>query len=144
MDNLLTVIIQTSPLPSHPSTALLDALFRSFDKVKHLKECNFVILCDGCEGGSENLAVENIDTLLSESKSKPNYKHGTCSQLTADKYRLHLQILQDKIQKQEEPFVSHNNGSIKLLKLPHRYGSARAIEAAFEMLSIDTPYILIG
>ena len=49
MEQLLTVIIQTSPLPSHPSTALLEALFRSFDRVDGLKEANIVILADGCD-----------------------------------------------------------------------------------------------
>ena len=49
MDKLLVVIVQTSHLPSYPSTALIEAQFRSFDRVKCLKDCNIIILCDGCD-----------------------------------------------------------------------------------------------
>lgn len=145
MDKLLTAIIQTSPLPSHPSTALLDALFRSFDRVKHLKACNIVILCDGCEEEpslQRDGDVEKKNDVTT--KDNPNYKHGSVSQEVADNYRQHLQILQDKIDAKEPPFISEENGTIKLLKLPYRHGSARAIAAAFQILSIGTPYILIG
>lgn len=148
MENLLTVIIQTSPLPSHPSTALLEALFRSFDRVKNLKECNIVILCDGCDDDQTRKTLENTVTNVDEksttSDTKTNYKHGTVSQSTANNYQKHLQLLQEKIDKQEDPFVSQQNGSIRLLKLPCRHGSARAIAAAFDILTIGTPYVLIG
>mmetsp|Transcript_5346 Transcript_5346/g.11771 ORF Transcript_5346/g.11771 Transcript_5346/m.11771 type:complete len:85 (+) Transcript_5346:27-281(+) len=49
MHELLTVLIQTSPIPSHPSTALLEALFRSFEKADGLLESRIIILADGCE-----------------------------------------------------------------------------------------------
>ena len=132
MENLLTVIVQTSPLPSHPSTALLEALFRSFDRVKHLKDCNIIILCDGCEDEHVN------DT---KQIKKINYKHGSINQEKVNDYLLHLDLLQQKIDNKEAPFISTNNGTIKLLKLPYRHGSARAIKAAFPT---DTPYVLIA
>jgi len=135
MENLLTVIVQTSPLPSHPSTALLEALFRSFDKVKHLKDCNIIILCDGaCD-------EDDKDVNGTKQSKKINYKHGSINQDKVNDYLLHLDLLQQKIDNQEDSFISTNNGTIKLLKLPYRHGSARAIKAAFP---IDTPYVLIA
>jgi len=135
MENLLTVIVQTSPLPSHPSTALLEALFRSFDRVKHLKDCNIIILCDGaCDEDDEHVK----DTKQSK---KINYKHGSINQDKVNDYLLHLDLLQQKIDNKEAPFISTNNGTIKLLKLPYRHGSARAIKATFP---INTPYVLIA
>lgn len=135
MENLLTVIVQTSPLPSHPSTALLEALFRSFDRVKHLKDCNIIILCDGaCDEDDEHVK----DTKQSK---KINYKHGSINQDKVNDYLLHLDLLQQKIDNKEAPFISKNNGTIKLLKLPYRHGSARAIKATFP---INTPYVLIA
>ena len=135
MENLLTVIVQTSPLPSHPSTALLEALFRSFDRVKHLKDCNIIILCDGaCD-------EDDKDVKDTKQSKKINYKHGSINQDKVNDYLLHLDLLQQKIDNKEAPFISTNNGTIKLLKLPYRHGSARAIKAAFP---INTPYVLIA
>lgn len=147
MDALLTVIIQTSPLPSHPSAALIEALFRSFDRVTRLKECNIVILCDGCEENESSSDGEDDTNAKSEAREtsgKPNYKHGAASKEAADGYRLHLELLQEKIDNAEPPFNSSNGGTMRLLKLPHRHGSAKAIEAAFRIVSISTSYVFIG
>lgn len=153
MDKFLTVIVQTSPLPSHPSTALLEALFRSFDRVESLNECNIIILCDGCVKEPPSGHIEIIEDAEkvnirtekgNKTKTKTNYKHGTVSHETANNYQLHLELLQQQMDKQETPFTPLRNGSIRLLKLPYRHGSAKAIAAAFEILSIDTPYVLIA
>jgi hypothetical protein len=121
MDQLLAVIVQTSPIPSHPSTALLEALFRSFEKADGLLESQIVILCDGCE---ETLAGE-----------KENNKHGKASSRTASSYRQHLELLQTAVETQQPPFVPQLNGSIQVVRLKERHGSARAIEAAFSSLT---------
>ena len=196
MEKLLTVLVQTSPLPSHPSTALAEALFRSFDRVKCLKECNIIILCDGCdddkelndtstsENESTNSMVDeeaagktefatgelvqhnqlndesakkerhenkrkNNGSKCNAKKRKPknkqhNYKHGSVSTEAASNYRLHLKLLKEKIDKKESPFTSSSHGSIRLLQLSHRHGSAKAIAAAFHILDISTPYVLIA
>jgi len=133
MENLLTVLIQTSPLPSHPSTALLEALFRSFDRVDGLKEARIIVLADGCECEEESSSTEN-------------FKHGTVSSETRANYKQHLQLLQEKIDSRQAPYQPLKNGTIQLVKFPYRHGSARAIAAAFNMQPsiISTPYILIG
>ncbi len=143
MEKLLTVLIQTSPLPSHPSTALLEALFRSFDRVDGLKEANIIILADGCESEetSSNDHADNTTT----TKKKTNFKHGAAPLETRENYKQHLQLLQEKIDNRQAPFQPIKNGTIQLLQLPFRHGSARAIAAAFKRQSlISTPYILIG
>lgn len=130
MDKLLTVLIQTSPIPSHPSTALLEALFRSFQQVDGLLESHIIILCDGCE---EALSGE-----------KENYKHGKASPETAKNYRLHLSRLREDVRRQKHPFVSCAQGSIEILELSERHGSARAIEAAFfRYEKVKTPFVMI-
>lgn len=127
MDQLLTVLIQTSPIPSHPSTALLEALFRSFQKADGLLESKIVILCDGCE---EARAGE-----------KENNKHGKASSKTASSYCQHLELLEKAVGTQQPPFVPQVNGSITIVQLKERHGSARAIEAAFS--SITTPLCMV-
>lgn len=143
MEKLLTVLIQTSPLPSHPSTALLEALFRSFDRVDGLKEANIIILADGCESKETSSSDDHADNTTTTKKT--NFKHGAAPLETRENYKQHLQLLQEKIDNREAPFQPIKNGTIQLLQLPYRHGSARAIAAAFKMQSlISTPYILIG
>ena len=148
MEQLLTVIIQTSPLPSHPSTALLEALFRSFDRVDGLKEANIIILADGCDEFEEEKKtndIHDVDGCDGQiATKKANFKHGAAPLDTRENYKQHLHLLRDKVNSKQAPFVPSKNGSIQLLELQRRHGSARAIAAAFNILSISTPYVLIG
>jgi hypothetical protein len=144
MEKLLTVLIQTSPLPSHPSTALLEALFRSFDRVDGLKEANIIILADGCE--SEETTTEDDHNNDSDNIQKANFKHGSAPLETRSKYKQHLQLLKEMIDEKQPPFNPLKKGTIQLLELPYRHGSARAIAAAFNERQeiVSTPYVLIG
>mmetsp|Transcript_56629 Transcript_56629/g.184205 ORF Transcript_56629/g.184205 Transcript_56629/m.184205 type:complete len:375 (+) Transcript_56629:152-1276(+) len=63
MDQRLTIVVTTSPIPSHPSPALLRALFASF--AAHLpgfERCPRVLVCDGYRrptaGGKPQLCSE--------------------------------------------------------------------------------------
>ena len=127
MDQLLTVLIQTSPIPSHPSTALLEALFRSFQRADGLLESTVLIVCDGCE---EATAGE-----------KENNKHGKASRSTVERYRQHLQLLESAVTSRQPPFLPQGNGSIQVLQLQERHGSAQAIQAVFPQ--IQTPLIMV-
>jgi hypothetical protein len=148
MEQLLTVIIQTSPLPSHPSTALLEALFRSFDRVDGLKEANIIILADGCDECEEEEEERRTNNNRCDddqiATKKANFKHGVAPLDTREKYKQHLHLLREKVNSKQEPFVPSKNGSVELIELPHRHGSARAIAASFNILSISTPYVMIG
>ena len=128
MDQLLTVIVQTSPIPSHPSTALLEALFRSFDRVDGLRECKIVLVADGC-----NVVDDEVEGL----------KRGKVSSDTACRYQTHLKRLQECIDK--PPFggsAVQGNGSVELLILTERHGSARAIDVVVRE-KVCTPLVMI-
>lgn len=127
MERLLTVLVQTSPVPSHPSTALLEALFRSFDRVEGLRECRIVILCDGC------------DEVPAEEEG---YKRGKVSADAADRYRKHLELLRSRLG--QAPFLSPMGNSLEMLELPERHGSARAIAEAFRSNKVRTPFVMIA
>lgn len=138
MHKLLTVVIQTSPIPSHPSTALLEALFRGFQNYADgVLESRVIILADG---------YEKIDGIEAE-----NNKHGKISSESALRYQKHLEVLQAKVQNEEFPFCPKRSGSIELLLLPYRHGSARGVRAAFFELetkcqapSIATRFVMVG
>ena len=135
MEHLLTVIIQTSPLPSHPSTSLIDALFHSFDRVNGLKDCNIILLCDGCEHGEDGPSTSK-DEQREGQQTHDNYKHGsTLSMESTENYRLYLKQLCEKIINRVQPYCPTNNGSIRLVELPKRYGSANALKTIFATIS---------
>ena len=64
----LTIVVTTSPIPSMPSTALLQALLRSFEHVHDLSGCRVIVVCDGI---GEVLRAEQ----------KPNWK---CSRVNPE------------------------------------------------------------
>ncbi|EJK61220.1 hypothetical protein THAOC_18332, partial [Thalassiosira oceanica] len=139
----LTVLIQTSPLPSHPSTALLDALLTSFDRVDRLKECRIVILADGC--GTEGRDGDGDDGPR-RAAGPANFKHGDAgsSPGVADAYRLHLDEVQRKIDRRIGPYAPSGDGSVELLRLTRRHGSACAVAEAFRLGAVTTRYVVVG
>jgi len=135
----LTVLIQTSPIPSNPSLALIEALFRSFERADGLLESRIVILADGCE---ELPSTNDVGDVNSKSNDTENIKHGKCSSETAKNYRIHLKRLRQAIRDQTPPFVPVSGGSIELIELETRHGSAPAIETAMSEI-VSTPLVMI-
>ena len=135
----LTVLIQTSPLPSHPSTALLDALFASLDRVDGLKGCRIVILADGCGGDGRGDGG-------GPAPASCNFKHGDAGAApgVGDAYRLHLDEVQRKVDGGVEPYAPSAGGSVRLLRLPRRFGSAGAVAEAFRLGAVATGYVVVG
>ena len=133
---LLTILVQTSPVPSHPSTALLDALFRSFDRhVKDIRRlAKIYILCDGYDEVEDD--GESDDKANDKQKRKDGTKRGRVTRDVASRYREHLKLLRAKID--QPPFSGSASGcddtiGPSLIELPERHGSACAIKAAFDM-----------
>ena len=137
----MTVLVQTSPIPSHPSTALLEALVRSFQHCDGLLEARIIIVCDGC--GEESL-TERKEAEDNDSSTKENYKHGkTTTVETAARYRQHLQQLRHMVEQRQAPFVPQAHGSMELLEFAERHGSARAIQAVFDQGLVQMPLVMI-
>mmetsp|Transcript_60295 Transcript_60295/g.147964 ORF Transcript_60295/g.147964 Transcript_60295/m.147964 type:complete len:376 (-) Transcript_60295:120-1247(-) len=128
MRDKLTVVVQTSPIPSHPSTALIEALFRSFTKADGLLESRVIILADGCEESKDD--------------ERENVKHGKASSETASNYRKFLKNLKDLVENRIPPFCPINGGSIELLQLSERYGSAPAIRCAMDTV-VSAPLVMV-
>lgn len=145
---LLTILVQTSPIPSHPSTALLEALFRSFDRhVKDIRRlAKIYILCDGYD----EIEDENVGGYQSKDKKrKDGTKRGRVTRDVAGRYREHLKLLRARIG--VPPFAASASGSddtscqaVKMTELPQRHGSACAIKAAFDMGLVTTPFVMVA
>lgn len=144
MHDKLTVLIQTSPIPSHPSTALLEALFRSFRKADGLLESRIVILADGCEEIRPSSFSSTSSSFLQQQQQEEveNIKHGKVSTKTAKNYQQHLKRLREFVQNKTPPFCPHPGGNIELLELETRHGSARAIRAGMDRV-VNTPLVMV-
>jgi hypothetical protein len=53
----LTVVVTTSPVPSNPSTAMIEELFQSFAMCPGLSACRKIIVCDGFNVGDSAKCV---------------------------------------------------------------------------------------
>ena len=154
---LLTILIQTSPIPSHPSTALLEALFRSFDR--HMKGirslAKIYILCDGFDEVEDD---DRVDGQSGDKKRKDGTKRGRVSRDVAGRYREHLKQMRAKLDR--PPFAvapssscgdtcgasgdCQNSRAVEMIELPERHGSACAIKAAFDMGLVTTPFVMVA
>ena len=121
-------------MPSHPSTALLEALFRSFQKADGMLESRIVILADGCEEVRPSNEIKTDNSSVDTKHEIENIKHGKCYSKTAENYRNHLRRLERAVRDQNPPFCPRDKGSIELVQLEKRYGSAPAIEVAMKRI----------
>ena len=114
-------------------------MFRSFTKADGLLESRIVILADGCEelSSTNELIVGDNDKNNTE-----NIKHGKCYSETAENYRIHLKRLREAVLDQTPPFVPVLGGSIELIELETRHGSAPAIQTAMADI-VSTPLVMI-
>ncbi len=102
-----------------------------------------MILADGCEELDLNATEDGVkDDNKRSRKSTENIKHGKCHSKTARNYREHLRRLEKLVVDQTPPFHPHDGGSIELVQLERRYGSAPAIQAAMSRY-VSTPLVMI-
>jgi hypothetical protein len=102
-----------------------------------------VILADGCE----ELVLPSNENGLDDGGIRPkhateNIKHGKCYSKTAQNYRNHLRKLEKAVRDKTPPFRPHDGGSIELIQLEKRHGSAPAINAAMSRY-VSTPLVMI-
>ncbi|CAE6948943.1 unnamed protein product [Symbiodinium sp. KB8] len=114
----LSVVITTSPIPSHPSTMLLEAVIASFTRVQGLADCPLIIVCDGFK------VVK-----------KTTWKAGKVTEEKAAnyaEYKAALKRLQDE---------GRLPSGTKLVILEGHNGQAFAVKAA--LAEVETPLVCI-
>lgn len=72
MNNQLTVIIPTSPIPSHPSTAIID---ETIADIRRYTNARIIIMADGVHESVEHRSINYI-----------NYTEDVCRRIVADAY----------------------------------------------------------
>lgn len=114
----MSVVITTSPVPSHPSTMMLTAVLNSFSRVRTLQECSIVIVCDGF-----NLC------------KKITWKAGRITEEAAANYESYLENLEAMLNDSRLP------DGTKLVFLDGRNGQAMGVLAG--LMHVSTPHVLV-
>jgi len=107
LEDRLTVVLATSPVPSHPSTALIDHVLESFS-LAGLDKCRLVIVCDGC---------------IVQDRARP--KRGIVTAAVAAAYCEFVQQLQDRYA---------TDKAVRVLALEKHHGFAFAVKAALSLV----------
>ena len=116
----VTVIVTTSAIPSHPSTALLDATLSSLSLCTGgIDRCHLVITCDGYQHS-------NAET--------SQYKWGRLTQQNAEAYEAFVRSVRERAARGEM-----RARQVTVLALPSHHGFGRAVKAALP--HVDTELV---
>ncbi len=170
LSKLLTIIVTTSPIRSHPSTQLLEHTFDTFQFAgdEFAYECTKVIVCDGCrvvaeENRSSNDREEKKDDTTSQhqqqqqrqrkitrkySNIKQNLRNGIATIDQAKNYiefKLRLRKLCDEA---NLPTTNHQTKknpfrNTRVVELEERHGYGFALRHALYHCCVDTPYVCV-
>jgi len=114
----MSVLITTSPVPSNPSTMMLEAVLNTFPRVPGLVECPMVIVCDGFRFAE-----------------KSTWKAGRVTEDAAVRYQEYIKNLEALLASGKLP------AGTKLVIMDGRNGQALAVQAGLEQ--VKTPYVLV-
>lgn len=114
----MSVLITTSPVPSNPSTMMLEAVLNTFPRVKGLPECPLVIVCDGFRFAA-----------------KSTWKAGRVTEDSAVRYEEYLQRLEGLLHNGRLP------PGTRLVILEGRNGQAMAVRAGLD--HVETPFVCV-
>ena len=120
----LTVVCTTSPIPDHPSTALLDETIGSFALVPELLTCRVIIVCDGTR-----------QDLQGSSK----FKRGLVTEADEENYRQFISNVQARISAARLGEIYSN---CELLVLDSHHGFGWALWQGLKRCL--TPYVLVA
>ena len=120
-----TVIVTTSAIPSHPSTALLDATLASLSLCTGaIDRCHLIITCDGYQ-------LSDADAETSQ------YKWGRLTRQAAEAYEAFLKTVRDRVAHGEL-----GDRQVTVLALPSHHGFGRAVKAALTHVTTELVLVL--
>lgn len=117
----LTVVVTTSPVPSNPSTMMLEAVLASFKRVPGLAECPLVVVCDGFRPSKCGI--------------KSTWKAGQVTDDAATLYAEYKANLRDMLADGRLP------AGTRVVELEGRNGQAMAVKAG--LAEVRTPLVLV-
>ena len=137
LEDLLTIIVTTSPVKSNPSTELLEKVFETFKKCgdEFAYKCRKVIICDGCRQRDEC-------TTKKHTNDKQSMRNGIVTVLQNQNYRAFKQNLKLICNKHDEAKVDSPFCHTTVHELEVRQGYGFALRHALRNC-VDTPYVIV-
>lgn len=137
LEDLLTIIVTTSPVKSNPSTELLEKVFETFKKCgdNFAYKCRKIIVCDGCRQRDEC-------TTKKHTSDKQSMRNGI---VTADQNHNYLNFkrnLKRLCQEFDESTISSPFCHTSVHELGVRQGYGFALRRALREY-ITTPYVIV-
>jgi hypothetical protein len=135
LDEMLTIIVTTSPIRSNPSTELLERVFDTFlfCGEEFAYKCRKVIICDGCRQRDES-------TTKRHTNDKQSMRNGIVNNEQSNNYvefKSNLRRLcQDALP--DSPF-----SRAEVEELEERQGYGFALRHALRHCNICTPYVIV-
>lgn len=114
----MSVLITTSPVPSNPSTMMLEAVLNTFSRVEGLSECPLILVCDGY-----NLC------------DKSTWKAGRITEDAAKRYEEYLENLEKLLTS------GHFPAGTQIVMLDGRNGQSLGVRAGLDQ--VETPHVLV-
>eukprot|EP00978_Attheya_sp_CCMP212_P014331 scaffold36408_cov53-Attheya_sp.AAC.4 len=156
LEDLLTIIVTTSPIKSNPSTELLEQIFGTFHYAgdDFTFKCKKVIVCDGCRIKSEPENVTQSST-TKEKKKVVTKKHSNVKQALrsgiatsdqAENYALFKKSLTKLCHEANE--IADSNDLLspfyntRVVELESRHGYGFALRHALQNC-VTTPYVCV-
>jgi len=135
MKDLLTIVVTTSPIQSHPSTELLERTFETFRLAgDEFIKCHKVIVCDGCRVVEHEKVVSK-----KHANDRQKLRSGIATLKQADNYLVFKQALKKicRDAPEDSPFT---NSEVEELESRHGYGFA--LRHALRHC-VSTPYVCV-
>jgi hypothetical protein len=137
LEDLLTVIVTTSPVKSNPSTELLENVFESFKKCGNsfAYKCRKIIVCDGCRQRDEH-------TTKKHHNDKQSMRNGIVTADQNQNYLAFKQNLKRLCQECDESAIPSPFCRTTVHELDVRQGYGFALRHALREC-ISTPYVIV-
>ncbi|VEU35822.1 unnamed protein product [Pseudo-nitzschia multistriata] len=137
LEDLLTVVVTTSPVKSNPSTELLEKVFDTFKKCGHdfAYKCHKVIICDGTRQRDES-------TTKKHTNDKQSMRNGIVTADQNKNYFAFKQNLKQLCQEHGESTVLSPFNHTTVSELDVRQGYGFALRHALREC-VDTPFVIV-
>jgi hypothetical protein len=133
---VLTVIITTSPIQSHPSSKLLEDVLDSFAHIPGLDCCRKLLVCDGYKVIRETAGRGGNGT-------NNQSKKGLVSAEVGRRYDEYVEAMTQRAEAGEYPFDCYSAaaGTTSVIRLKKHMGFAYAVKEA--LTHISTAYVMV-